>query len=175
MEQDFLKNPKKVREAQLVYSRDKILHDLFNVTILIKGINGVWEIIVGVLFLIFKRETIYRAIITLTEQKIVSGLSHSANNYVIRQANNFSTNTKYFIAFYFLFYGVVNIFLVVSLLRGKLWAYPTAILFFIFFILYQFYIFFLRRSSLLLLFTIFDVCLVFLAWLEYQRVKKNTL
>ncbi len=151
--------------------QNKILHSLFEITILVKGINGIWEIIMGVLFFFFKEETIYKAIIAVTGYRIIRYSGHFTTNYLIRQANNFSANTKYFIAFYFLFYGIVNIFLVIFLSRGKLWAFPVTILFFSFFIVYQFYRFFLHHSGLLLFFSIFDIFLVFLTWLEYKRLK----
>ncbi len=159
MEQDFLKN--------------KVVHSLFEMTILIKGVNGFLEIIIGILFLFFKTEDIYKAMISVTGYRIVSHSGHFTTNYLLKQANNFSLSTKYFIALYFIFYGIVNIFLVISLLKGKLWAYPTAIIFFILFIFYQIYRFFLRRSGLLLFFTIFDIFLVFLTWLEYKRLKEK--
>lgn len=148
----------------------RIVHSLFEITILVKGINGIWEIAVGILFFFFKTDTIYRAIMQVTGYPIVRHSGRLTTDYLVRQANNFSLSTKHFLAFYFIFYGVINIFLVVALLKGKLWAYPTAIAFFIFFILYQCYRLFLHHSGLLLFFTVFDICLVVLTWLEYLRL-----
>jgi len=149
----------------------KLIHRFFEVTILVKGFNGIWEIVTGFLFLFFKNETIYNAIIIASNQKIFSGSENFANHYLTRQADNFSSSTQYFIAIYFLFYGIINIFLVISLLKGKLWAYPAAILFFLLFIVYQCYRLYLRHSGLLLFLTIFDAFLVALTFLEYKRVK----
>ncbi len=153
----------------------KIIHDFFKVSIFFKGINGIWEIAVGVLFLLFKRETIHRDLLTISDFAIVKHSSYFASNYLTHQANSFSLNTKYFLAFYFFFYGVINLFLVISLLKGKLWAYPAAMFFFILFIVYQGYRFSLHHSGLLLFFTILDIALVALTWIEYQNVKKKRL
>ncbi len=155
------------------FLQNKMVHGLFKVTVFMKGISGCLEIIIGTVFFFFKREAIYQAIISATGYKIIKGSGHLTTDYLTKQANNFSTNTKYFIAAYFLFYGVINIFLVISLLRGKLWAYPAAILFFISFIIYQWYRFFVHHSGLLLFFTLFDIFLVVLTWLEYKRLKKG--
>ena len=155
------------------FLRHKIVHGLFNVTIAVKGINGLWEIAVGILFFFFKTDTIYRLLISFAGYGIVRNSGHATTNYLLKQAHNFSPSTKYFIAFYFVFYGIINLFLVIFLLRGKLWAYPVAMLFFLFFIVYQFYRFFLHHSGLLLFFTLFDIFLVLLTWLEYQRLKKE--
>ncbi len=171
MDKNIIEDPVAQKSfAKRAESINKIIHDLFEATVLIKGINGLWEIVVGILFLFFKTETIQKSIIFFTGNEKVSGSGHFTKNYLITQANNFSLSTQHFIAFYFLFYGIVNIFLVISLLKGKIWAYPTAIIFFILFILYQWYRFFLHHSGLLLFFTIFDILLVSLTWLEYRRI-----
>ncbi len=149
--------------------QNTILHELFEAVILVKGINGVWEIVIGALFFLFKTETIYNAIIWITERRIINH-SEYLTGYLTWQADNFSASTKNFIAFYFLFYGLVNIFLVVALLKGKRWAYPAAIIFHSFFIVYQVYRFFVRHSGLLLVFTLLDMVMVVLTWLEYRRV-----
>jgi|SRR3989344_2051541 len=152
--------------------KNNIIHGLFEVTILLKGINGFWEILVGILFFFLKQDTIYRAIVSFTESSLVKYSGQFTFDYLLRQADNFSLSAKYFLAFYFFFYGVINILLVISLLRGKLWAYPTAIFFFIIFIVYQWYRFLLHRSGLLLFFTLFDILLVVVTWLEYGRIKR---
>lgn len=150
---------------------ENMVHGLFEITMLAKGINGCFEILIGFSFFFFPRNSIHRIIETVTGYKIVRGSGHIAANYVIHLANNVSLSTQYFIATYFLAYGLVNIFLVVFLVRGKIWAYPVAIAFFTLFIFYQFYRFFLHHSDVLLLLTLFDICLVALTWLEYQRIK----
>jgi len=151
----------------------KIIHRFFEATILMKGFNGLWEIIVGVLFLFFKKETIHAAILVLANQEFIREGEDLASHYIKNQANTFSASIQYFIATYLLFYGVVNIFLVVSLLYGKLWAYPLAITLFTLFGLYQGYRWYTHGSTLLLFFIIFDAVLITLTFLEYQRVKKT--
>jgi uncharacterized membrane protein len=150
-----------------------ILHNLFEITIFMKGIHGIWEVAVGIMFFFIKTQTVYNVIMAVAGYDIVKDSGHFATNYLMNQANNFSLSTKYFLAWYFLFYGLVNLFLVFFLLKGKLWAYPMAILFFVFFICYQFFRFFRHHSGLLLFFTLFDIFLVFLTWLEYQGIKKE--
>lgn len=155
-----------------IFSKN-VLHDLFEITVFLKGISGGLEIILGMLFLVFSRQTIYHFMVSVTHHKFVRAFGHTATNYLMRQENGFSLSAKYFIATYLIFYGLMNIFLVVSLIRGKLWAYPVAITFFIIFITYQCYRYSLYHSFLLLLLTLYDVALVLLTWREYQRIKKS--
>lgn len=153
--------------------KSKVIHNVFSITILMKGIAGVFEIMIGVLFFLVRTETIYKILISITNQRAINRSGHIITNYFQRQADNFSVSTQYFIAIYFLFYGIVNMFLVISLLKGKLWAYPATMIFFSLFTVYMFYRFLLHRSGTLLFFIIFDIFLVVLTWLEYKRLKKD--
>ena len=129
-------------------NKNQLIHGAFDVTVAMKGLAGVVEIVAGLSFLFFR----------LDLQYYIHHISHG---------------TYYFIAFYLLFYGVVNIFLVTFLLLGKLWAYPTAIVCFGLFTVYMFIRFFLNHSVALGLFAVYDVFLIVLTWLEYQRLRKT--
>ena len=148
------------------FAKNKVWHNLFEITILVKGVNGIWEIAVGALFLFFQTDNIYSMIMGVSQYGF-------AADYLERQANDFSLNTQYFIAAYFLFYGVVNLFLMVCLLQKKLWAYPAAIAFFMAFIVYLCYRFYVYRSGLLLCFIAFDMAFVALTYLEHRRIKNR--
>jgi uncharacterized membrane protein len=67
-------------------------------------------------------------------------------------------------------HGIVKLFLVVGLLRNKLWAYPAAIVVFVLFIAYQLYRLSSAPSPLLVLLTVFDVVVIGLTWHEYRIV-----
>ncbi|MDR3559143.1 MAG: DUF2127 domain-containing protein, partial [Candidatus Pacebacteria bacterium] len=75
---------------------------------------------------------------------------------------------------YLLAHGIIKIFLVVNLWEKKLWAYVTAIIFFLIFIAYQTYEYFLNQSVFMLTLTILDIFVVLLTWVEYERVKDET-
>ena len=66
---------------------------------------------------------------------------------------------------------MVKILLVSSLLQRRLWAYPTAIVIFGAFLGYQLYRYSHTHSAWLLALTVFDLLLVILASLEYQRLR----
>lgn len=146
------------------FAENKVLHNLFEITILIKGFNGFWEIALGGFFAFSATDNIRGIMAAAAGYGIAGG-------YLQNQAGIFSVDTQYFLAAYFLFYGAVNLFLAVSLLRGKLWAYPAAIVFFLAFIGYLWYRFYLYQSWLLLFFIIFDIIFVALVCLEYRRVQ----
>ena len=152
-----------------------IVHNLFEIVVLMKGVSGILEMILGGVFIFSSRDLIYKVINFFSGQKFIGLLGRLTSDYFIRHTNNFSFSSQKFIAIYFLFYGIVNIFLVISLLRGKLWAYPVAIVFYILFMLYQAYRLVFHHTSLLIFLIIWDSALVILTYLEYQRLKSQVI
>lgn len=148
----------------------RLIHSFFEITIVMKGFSGLFEIAIAAIFLFLKKQTIYHVVISLVHWFGVEEVSDLLGRYFLLHLGNFSLSTQYFIGVYFLFYGLVNLFLVVFLLKGKWWAYPVAITFFMLFIVYQAYRSFVHHSLPLMLFTIFDMVLVVVTWLDYRRL-----
>ncbi len=151
--------------------QNKIIRNFFEATVFMKGAAGILEIAMGSLFLFLNKETIDNVFIFLTNLPIVSYSQH-LTNYLERQAD-VAQDSQYFLASYFLFYGLLNIFLVVCLLKDKLWAYPTSIVFFSAFNLYLLYRFLLYRSGTTLFFVIFDIFFIILIWREYWQLQQK--
>jgi uncharacterized membrane protein len=75
------------------------------------------------------------------------------------------------VALYLLIHGALKLWLVLGLLREKLWYYPTAIAVFSLFIGYQLYRFSFTHSAFLLLITAIDLVVVALTWHEYNYLR----
>ncbi len=88
----------------------------------------------------------------------------------LRQAvTHLSANTKLFAGAYLLGHGAIKVFLVWGgLLRGKRWAFPTAIVFQAAFIGYQIYRISHHFSLGLIALTALDFIVVLLIWREYR-------
>jgi uncharacterized membrane protein len=89
----------------------------------------------------------------------------------LKLAAQFSLSSELFIAFYFLSHGIIKLFIVGYLWKGKLWAYPVGIILFFIFILYQVYRYSFTHSVWLIVLTILDLIIIYLTWSEYQRIK----
>jgi uncharacterized membrane protein len=76
---------------------------------------------------------------------------------------------SYFLAIYFIFWGLVDVVLSINLLRGKIWAFPASLLLIGGFIIYEF-IRFTYTHSLILLFIIFVDIIIF--WFIEREYKK---
>jgi len=152
--------------------KEKSIHEIFEVGVAIKGIDGLLEII-GSLFLFFiSPDKINSWIISFTQHELSEDPKDYVANHLINAVHHFSANTKLFQALYLLSHGLIKIFLVWSLLRNKLWAYPVSVAFLITFIFYQVYRYSYTHAFSLIILTVFDIFIVGLTWHEYRYVLK---
>ncbi len=150
---------------------EKKISKIFTISVLLKAINAVLEIIAGILF--FFTGAITNIISYLARAELIEDPSDFLANKIQHYLPYLSEHTQLFTAFYLLSHGIIKLFLVVGLLRRRLWAYPSAILVFILFILYQLYRYTLTHSIFLIFLTLFDLFVVWLTWHEYQIIKKH--
>ena len=136
---------------------EKNIRKVFFFSVILKGLNSVLEIIGGLLFLF--TGTLTNAVESLLR------IEHLLP-YI-------SSDIQYFGAFYLLSHGIVKVFLVINLLRNKLWAYPATIAVLVIFILYQIQRLAHGYSAFMVLLTLFDIFLIILTWHEYKVVEKH--
>jgi len=148
-------------------------HNIFLFSILLKGLNGLAELIGGFLIIAFSPATVIRLADFLTQNEISQDPQDLIANYLIQAARNYSAGLQIFWSIYFFIHGVIKIFLVISLYRRRLWAYPTAIAVFALFIFYQLYRFGLTHSFFLIILSLFDVVVILLTFMEYKRLKNS--
>lgn len=160
----------------LKLSARKFWHDLFEFGILIKGFNGAWETVSGLLVLFLSKATLSSWFsLLIVRNELLEDPHDKFINFLADALQNFSNNTKTFAALYILSHGLLNIFLVIHLRRDKHWAYLVTIGATVMFMLYQIYRISLHHSLILAVITIFDAFFIMLAWHEYKyhRDKNN--
>ncbi len=135
------------------------LHTAFEIGVILKGLNGLLELIGGVLLLVFPPSAL---------REFLVHLSHNPGI-----ARHISPQDERFAAFYLLSHGVVKGVLVFGLLRAKLWAFPWAIGVLTAFGIYQIYRYFVVPSGWLIALTVLDVAVILLAWAEWRRMKRD--
>lgn len=158
-----------------VVSKENKIHFAFEVGLLIKGLHSFLEIIGGVLIFLITKSYIIEAVLSLTQEELSEDPKDLIAHYLITASNNFSINSQHFIALYLLSHGVIKLFLIVGLLRKKLWAYPASLVVFSLFIFYQLYRYYYTHSLWLLIFTLFDVLIIWLTWHEYKYMEAHKL
>jgi uncharacterized membrane protein len=152
--------------------RFKFFHVIFEVGIILKGINASIELALGTSLIILSadklRGFITNLITPLLDHKRWSWLSDAATRY----AERITISGKDFAGWYFLTHGVVKLLVVICLLKRWFWAYPVAIAMFIMFVLFQTGEFLLGSHSWFYLFLdIFDGLMIWLTVNEWKHAK----
>jgi uncharacterized membrane protein len=151
--------------------KDATIHTLFDIGVIAKGLDGVLEILGGVLLFFLSGDQINSMIRLLTQHELSEDPHDLVASFLLSSAQNFSIDTKVFAAFFLLWHGLVKTGLVAALLAKQWWAYPLAIGAFGLFLIYQLYRYTHTHSVWLLALSILDVFVIVITWLEYRRLR----
>ncbi len=151
------------------------LHVAFEIGVILKGLNGLFELVGGALLLAFPPSAIEKFIVGLTNNELSKDPHDVIATHLRQAAHSLSANDQLFAAIYLLSHGIIKAVLVYALIRDKLWAFPIAIGIFSAFGVYQMYRYFITPSGWLIALTILDVIVILLSWFEWRRVRNNKL
>lgn len=150
----------------------KNIDKIFFVSLILKGLFSVIEIIGGIATFFISQEFLIDFIQNMTQGELLEDPNDIIANRLYRWALNFSLSAKYFAAVYLLSHGIVKLWLIIGLLKRVLWYYPTALAVFGLFITYQVYRYSRTHSLLLIFITILDLVVIVLTWEEYRFLRK---
>jgi len=145
-----------------------LLDQTFEVGIILKGLDGVLEVIGGLLLLVVSPATIDRVVTSLTQHELSEDPHDFLATHLLKTAHGLTGSAVLFGAVYLLAHGVVKVVLVAALLKNQLWAYPW-IGFLGVFIGYQLYRLSFRPSVGFTALTIFDAAVAWLTHREYRK------
>lgn len=143
-------------------------HRIFQVSLLFKGAFAVAEILAGISACFVTQQFLFDLVQRLLRIELLEDPRDLIASYLLTSVEHFSVGTRNFTAAYLLSHGVIKLWLIVGLLRGRLWYYPLAIAVFAAFIVYQMYRFTFSHSPWLVLITLVDVVVIGLTWQEYR-------
>jgi uncharacterized membrane protein len=149
------------------------VHAAFEIGILLKGLDGAAEVIGALLLFVVPPGAISHAVATLTQHELSEDPHDFIASHLLRMSEQLSANAQLFAAVYLLVHGVIKVFLVWALFRGKRWAYPWAIVVFAAFGVYQMYRYYLSPSFAMIALTILDTIVIVLTWIEYRRLEHS--
>ena len=152
---------------------ERRIHQIFEISILLKGAHALIECIGGLIFAFVATNTIVGLVNTLTQDELIEDPNDFVGTHLLSLAQNFTVSTQHFYAFYLLSHGIVKAFLVIGLLRNNLWAYPASLVALSLFIVYQLYRFSYTHGFGLIVLTVFDVFVMWLIWHEYRLVRRH--
>lgn len=144
----------------------KGMHRLFELAILVKGVDGILETLGGLLILFVPLHSLDTWVRWLVAHELTEShdwLAEAARHLL----DSLSLDTKLFASIYLVGHGLAKIFLVYALWQEKLWAFPLALWFIALFVAYQLYRYTHTHSIVLLIFALLDVCVSWFIWREY--------
>ena len=152
---------------------ERRIHQIFEVSVLLKGAHALVECIGGLVLTVVSTNTLTSLVNALTQDELIEDPNDFVAVHLLSLAQNFTVGTQHFYAFYLLSHGVVKVFLVIGLLRNKLWAYPVSLVVLGLFVVYQLYRFSYTHGVGLIVLTVFDVFVMELIWHEYRLVRRH--
>ena len=145
------------------------LDRVFEVGILAKGLNGLGEIVGGVLLLLVTPAALMGWVRRLTAGELSEDPRDLVATYLLHTAGGLDSGNLVFGALYLLVHGLVKVVLVIALLKNRLWAYPWMIAVLLAFVGYQVYQIVLTPTVGMVALTAFDLIIITLTAIEYRR------
>ena len=151
--------------------RDQRLHRFFEIALLLKAIFAAGEIVAAIGVYLVPLDRVADFVGAITEAELRAHPHDFVAAHVADWAANLSVGTQHFVAFYLLSHGALKLWVVIGLMRERLWYYPVALVLFTLFVVYQIHRYTLTHSVSLLLITAIDLVVIWLTWHEYGYLR----
>lgn len=146
--------------------KEKGIHEVFEISIVLKGIGALLESVLGAVLLY--SNSVLDIVRAMLENELLDDPTDFLTNHFGTFLNP-SPEAQHFGGLYLLSHGVIKLVLIVGLLRDKLWAYPASLAVFALFIVYQLERYLRTHSVWLLVITVIDLAVMWLIWHEYRQ------
>lgn len=151
-------------------SRENVLHEVFRIGIVLKGIDGLVETLGGSLVWLLTPASATRIVRALFRHELAEDPHDFLVNHLLWASRHLAAS-RWFATAFLLTHGLVKIVLVGALWFNRLWAYPAMIAVLGGFVVYQTVRVVETHSMILGLLTAFDLFFIWLTWREYREQK----
>lgn len=151
-----------------------LLDKTYEIGILIKGFDGVVELIGGVLVLVLSPGAILNITNFFAQEFLEKNPHNFIGNHIEKAGHHLASGQTTFAALFLLTHGLVKVVLVTCLLLNKLWAYPYALVALGLFLVYQLYLLVTRPTFGMAFLTVLDAVIIYLVYREWQKVRAST-
>ena len=152
-------------------AEEKVVYQFFLWSILVKGAISLAELIVGTAIFFIPPALIISWALFWLQFVPVAPLQ----NALMQEVVTYTSGSVAFVAFYLLSRGFIKVFLIIGLLKNKLWAYPASLLVLALLVVYQLFQIITTHSVLVILITIFDLFVMYFIWREWKIVSSKQL
>jgi uncharacterized membrane protein len=150
-----------------------LLDRTFQASITLKGIDGLLEILGGIMVFTASPDRVNRIVTAVTHHALSRNPNDFIATHILSASHHFNGSTQYFAFFYLVSHGLAKAVLVVALWLNRMWAYPGMIVLLVLFIAYQLYRMTFAPSWWLIVLTVFDVIVIWLTWEEYKKQRAH--
>lgn len=148
-----------------------LLDKIFEISIIVKGIEGVFELLGAAVLVIGGPGLVTWLTNWLTRQELSE--NDTVSNAIMHTGQHLVTGGATYVVAYLVVHGVIKLIAVISLLQNRLWGYPFSLATLGIFMVYQIYQVYTDHSWFIAALTIFDVFLLWLIWREWQMQKRR--
>src|SRR5581483_3840597 len=110
----------------MVKKNKNLLHEGFEISIFLKGLNGALEIVGGILLLAIGPGAIGQWLLEELREEVRAYRYGWISSLLFKWAADLSISGRVFGGVFLLSHGLIKLFLIIALFKRKLWAYPTA-------------------------------------------------
>lgn len=149
--------------------KERVLDLVFLVGVVLKGLDGLVELVGGVIMLFVSPTRLIDTATALTAGELAEDPHDLIANLIVHGVSRLDVGAVRFVAAYLLLHGIVKLAIVVALLIGSRRVYPWAMAALGAFVLFQLYELVTRPSVGVVVLTIFDAVIIWLTWREWRR------
>jgi uncharacterized membrane protein len=149
--------------------RGRVLDVVFLVGIVLKGIDGAIELLVGLPLLVLRPGQISSVAHRITAGELAEDPHDLIAHLVLHGAAALSAEATLYVALYLVLHGVVKVAVVIALLRGSERVHPWAIGALGVFLVAQVVELVVHPSLGVVALTVFDAAIILLTWREWRQ------
>lgn len=148
-----------------------LLDKTYEIGIIIKGIDGTFELLGGILILTLSSDTIHRITSFLTASELNQDPHNFIATHIVKLGDHLANGHNIFAAAFLLTHGLVKVVMVTCLLLNKMWAYPWSLGILTLFLIYQIYALIISPTFGMAYLTVLDTLIIYLVYREWQQQK----
>lgn len=146
-----------------------VLDLVFLIGVVGKGIDGLLELIGGIILLTTTPAQLLHLVQTITRRELIEDPHDAVATFLLHSVAHLDAGTTTFLAAYVLLHGVVKLAIVAALLLGSRRVYPWAIGALVLFLIYQVYALIVGPTVGMAVLTVLDLAIVLLTWREWRH------
>ncbi len=151
----------------------RLLHPLFEASLVIKGSLAALEAMAGLGLLLTSNRLIHALVAWLTAAEIADAPQDRMALWAQSMVEGLSIQTQHFYALYLCAHGGLKLVMVLLLARRIPWAYPAAMVVLAGFVAYQLSVWIHTQSPPLLILSGFDTIMIALVWREWRILRRG--